>query len=115
MTVCVLSGLEIPPGKSSREHYLPRAVCPPYIYNLPQNIFPAIKVFNWAKAAYYPCQWYDLRYELCHHAYKNWNIKAPDRKLLLAALTHGFPEYDPCELCVARQFTEYCINQRGQR
>lgn len=112
---CVLSGFEIPNGKFSREHYLPRAVCPECIYTLPWNIFPAIKIFNQVKGAYYPCQWYDLRYDLCWHAYQNWNIKQSDRELLCRALKYGMPQYNPCELCVARQFTEYCINQRGQR
>lgn len=109
---CFLSGYEIPDGKYSRDHWLPRAVCPEYVYSLPANIKPAIKIFNQVKAAYYPCQWYAMRYELCYHAYEHWNIKESDRRLLGRAVLNGMPEYDPCKYCVAKKFVEYCIHNR---
>lgn len=107
--VCMLSGLVIPQGKYSKDHYLPRAVCPPNIYSLPQNIFPSIKIFNQVKSAYYPCQWYEARETLCYHAYVNWNIKDSDKKLLRQALESGLPIYDPCEYCIASKLTKYCV------
>lgn len=109
---CILSGRIIPQGKYSIEHYMPRALVPPYIADLPQNKFPAIKIFNQVKAAHYPCQWYAMRYELCYHAYQNWNIKPSDKHLLGEAVLNGMPEYDPCKYCVAKKFVEYCIHNR---
>ena len=105
--ICILSGLEIPQGKFSVEHYLPRAVCPEYIYNLPNNLFPAIKIYNQVKGHLFPCVWYERRYNLCYRAL-SWNIKKSDRLLLLIGLEDGLPEYDPCEICVAKKHNEWC-------
>ena len=105
--ICILSGLVIPKGKLSKEHFLPKSVCPPEIYSLPDNIFPAIKCFNWVKGNLYPCEWMSQRYDLCFKAL-GWNIRRDDKKLIKRALANGMPEFNPCDLCVARVYREWC-------
>lgn len=46
---CVLSGIEIPTGKYSIEHYCPKSRMPTNLAQMPDNKFYAIKVFNQIK------------------------------------------------------------------
>ena len=46
VNICVLSGLVIPEGKFSREHYLAKSLCPYDIANMKENIFPALDTLS---------------------------------------------------------------------
>ena len=105
---CILSGLEIPRGKQSTDHYLARSLCPDWLACVPDNKFPAIKVFNNIKSNLYPCVWYERRYDLCYDALE-WNLRRDDKNLIRRVLWDGFPEYDPCSICLARIYKEYCL------
>ena len=108
--VCFLSGIEIPKGKYSREHYCPKS----RLENLaqhPYNILPAIKIFNHIKGSLMPCEWEEQKYDLIYHAYYNWHIKRDDKKLLRQAL-NGMPKINPCEYCICSQYVQYCIKNR---
>lgn len=108
---CILSGLEIPPGKFSREHYVPRCMVPPEIASLKGNIYPAVKIMNTIKGHLYPCEWEKQKYRLIYNALFNWHIKPHDKKILRLALK-GMPEINPCEYCICMQYQQYCIKER---
>lgn len=105
--VCFLTGIEIPNGKHSKEHYVPKSRAK-YIAQHPYNIYPAIKIFNHIKGNLMPCEWESQKYDLIYHAYKNWHIKPADKKLLRQAL-NGMPKINPCEYCICAYYKEYCI------
>lgn len=107
---CFLSGLDIPQGRYSIEHVTPRSKIPPSLANTIYNIKPSIKVFNAIKSDRFYCQWIDMKYDLCLRAYKKWNLRNPDKKLLQMALKYGMPDREPCEYCVCAVNPEYCIN-----
>lgn len=110
--ICVLSGLVIPEGKYSREHYLAKSLCPYDIANLKENIFPSIKVFNQIKGNLYPCVWMSVRYDLCQKAVQDWNLSRSDKALVKKGLSWGLPEYDACRFCIAVKFREWCMYNR---
>lgn len=111
MKVCFLSGIEIPKGQFSLEHLAPRHYLPKELYSLPQNLFPAIKIFNFVKGDRFPCEWEEQKYDLCYTAYLNWHIKRLDRQLLRQAL-NGMPKYNPCDYCICSVYKDYCIKGR---
>ena len=101
MTLCVLSGLEIPKGKQNVEHYCPKSRVPKYIWNNPLNWFPAHKVVNCIKSNLMPCEWEEEKFDLTYYALYHWNIKQPDKKFLQQTLEHWEEWYrNPCELCL---------------
>lgn len=108
--VCFLSGIEIPKGKYSKEHYCPKSRLK-ILAQHPYNIRPAIKIFNQIKGGRMPCEWESQKYDLIYYAYKNWNLKLSDKKLLRQAL-NGMPKINPCEYCLCSQFQQYCIKER---
>lgn len=109
--ICFLSGIEIPQGKFSREHLAPRAKIPEQISQLPFNIKPAIKIFNMIKGSRFLCEWESQKYDLIYHAYKNWNIKPSDLRILSKAMD-GMPKINPCEYCICAKHVQYCINRK---
>lgn len=111
MKVCFLSGIDIPYGKYSIEHLAPRHFLPRELYTLPANIVPAIKIFNMVKGDKFLCEWVEQKYDLCYHAYKNWNINLGDKRLLRQAL-NGMPLINPCKYCICRIYKDYCIKGR---
>lgn len=111
MPLCFLSGLEIPRRKYSLEHLAPRHFLPKELYTLPANLVPSIKIFNYVKADRFLCEWETQKYDLCYHAYLNWNIHQSDRKLLRQAL-NGMPKINPCEYCICSIYKDYCIKRR---
>lgn len=108
--ICFLSGIEIPNGKRSTEHYAPKSRIKTLAQH-PYNIVPAIKIFNHIKGSLMPCEWEEQKYDLIYHAYKNWHIKLSDKKLLRQAL-NGMPKINPCEYCICSQYKQYCIKER---
>ena len=113
--ICILSGLIIPDGKYSREHYLAKSLCPKEIAALRENIFPSIKIFNEIKGNLYPCEWMDMKYDLCYHALVKWNITKSDRNLIRLGLSKGLPEFDACRYCLAVRYKELCKNSVEKR
>lgn len=109
--ICFLSGIEIPKGKFSMEHFAPRSRLPEQIAQHPYNIYPAIKIFNFIKGNRMPCVWERDKYHLVLHAYYNWNIKPSDKQLLRKAL-NGMPKINPCEYCICAKHVQYCINRK---
>lgn len=109
--ICFLSGIEIPKGKFSREHLVPRSQVPEYISGQHYNIKPSIKIFNYIKGNRFLCEWEEQKYDLIEYAYKNWRIKPADKKLLRQAL-NGMPKINPCEHCICSQYKQYCVKER---
>lgn len=107
--ICFLSGIEIPKGKYSKEHYVPKSRAP-FIAQHPYNIFPAIKIINHIKGNLMPCEWEDQKYDLIYTAYKNWHLRRDNKRILRQAL-NGMPKINPCEFCVCAYYNKYCINQ----
>lgn len=100
--ICVLCNLEIPKGKESREHYLPKSRVPKCMWNNPKNIFDAHYMLNAIKSNYLPCEFFEIRYDLTNYALANWRIKQDDREFLEKALIN-WQTYNPnpCALCLA--------------
>lgn len=108
--ICFLSGIEIPRGKESVEHYAPKSRIPKGIAQQSYNLFPAIKVINFAKGNLMPCEWEDVKYERLYYAYINWKLKPSDKKILRQAL-NGMPKINPCQYCICANYVQYCINR----
>lgn len=106
---CFLSGIEIPKGKHSVEHYVPKCRARDVAQH-PYNLFPAIKIINHIKGGLMPCEWEDRKYDLIYEAYKHWHIRRDDRPILRQAL-NGMPKINPCEFCICAYYNKYCINQ----
>lgn len=110
MAICCLSGMEIPPGKNSKEHIYPRMYGPQWLVTQPYNIAPAIKIFNQMKAARCMKQWEAQKYHLCTIALK-WNIRNDDKALIRRALDGEMIDRDnPCEICPANIHKQYCLD-----
>lgn len=101
--ICILSGLEIPKDKASREHYCCKHRFPKKIWNNPKNIFWAHYMLNAIKSNYLPCEWAQMKFDLTYYALKNWRIKDDDREFLEHAIQNWeIYNPNPCELCLAK-------------
>lgn len=112
---CFLSGLEIPNGEYSVDHYVPKFWLPSRYYSMKENKVPAIKVINSIKGIHMPCEWFDMRYELTYHAYTNWHLKRQDLRIVESALD-VFEEQEvplnPCKRCILRKTAQqYCLER----
>lgn len=87
--ICFLSGLEIPPGKYSKEHYVPISRAPRFITSNPANIFPAHRIINHIKQNFLPCEWEDKKWNLTYHALHDWNLKQADKYFVARTGTLG--------------------------
>ena len=110
--VCFLSGIEIPKGQASIEHFAPRSRIPKAIAQQSYNLYPAIKVINFAKGDLMPCEWFAQREYRLQYAYKNWKLKAIDKKIIQKALKSGLPQMNPCEYCICAKHVQYCVNRK---
>ena len=111
--ICFLSGLEIPAGKVSREHYYPRSLLPSDIAGLKENKYPAYKILNNIKGNLCPCQWEEQKIELTLYAIKRYHIKSQTKQFLRATLKNWETyKINPCDFCIARKFEEYCVKCR---
>jgi hypothetical protein len=101
MTKCILSGLEIPEGKETREHLVPKSRL---LYRIddPANIFPAHKVINCMKGDLLPCEFENLKYHLAQKAIYEWNIKRADKDFIIRAALNWSEGYNPnwCDICI---------------
>lgn len=114
--VCFLSGITIPNGEFSIDHYVAKYWIPKKLYNLKENKFPAIKIINSIKGIYMPCEWEDKKYDLCYFALENWNLKNSDKDIIMKALDRLATEKEPlipCQHCILSSVAkEYCYGRR---
>ena len=101
MTKCILSGIEIPPGKGNHEHLVPKGRVFPLI-NGQSNIFPALKIINSIKGDLLPCEFERLKFQIAAKALNNWNIKEIDRNFIRQAMISWNEGYRPnwCDICI---------------
>lgn len=111
-----MSGLEIPKGKYSVDHYVAKYWLPPKLYSLEQNKVPSIKIINCIKGIKMPCEWEDQKYDLCSYALENYNLNKSDRNIIINALDRFATEKDklnPCQHCLLSSTAkEYCYARR---
>lgn len=100
---CILCGLEIPKGKESREHYVPKSRSPRRIWNNPKNLFWAHYMLNAVKSNYLPCEWEELKFELTFDAIQHWRLKEDDREFLKMAMDNWeIWKPNPCDKCLMK-------------
>lgn len=99
--ICFLSGLEIPPGKYSVEHYIPKSRSLKILVESEENKFPSHKVINAIKSDRLPCEWEDTKWNLTYHALNDWHLKNDD-KYFVARTLKNWETYiiNPCEYCL---------------
>lgn len=116
MTKCVLSGLDIPSGKSTREHVAPKSKVPRFIAQQPYNIRPAIKIINNIKGNLFLCQWEDMKLDLCYHALYSYKLRPCDKHILRDAIEkfENEPRPEACEICICAQkkYQSYCYDKQ---
>ncbi len=99
--ICFLSGLEIPKGKYSKEHYVPKSRAPRFITANPDNIFPAHKIINHIKQNLLPCEWEDKKWTLTYHALHSWNLRHDDARFVARTLQNWESYHiNPCKFCL---------------
>ena len=99
--ICFLSGLEIPKGRFSRDHYFPRSLIP-YNFSSPrQNIFPSHKVINEIKSNLKPCKWEEKKFDRVYFAIEHYDMRAADREFCKRTL-ENWETYrvNPCVWCI---------------
>lgn len=107
--ICVLTDLEIPKGRESREHMLPKSRVNRNIWTDPRNIFYAHSKVNEIKSNLLPCEFEELKFKLTYNALVNWNLTQSDRLFLRKALDHWEDiDVNPCKLCLLQ------CNQRSR-
>lgn len=99
--ICFLSGLEIPKGKKSTEHYFPKSLIP---YNMrfdKRNIFPAHKVINTIKSNLTPCKWEQKKFDRVYYAIEHYDLRSADREFCRKTL-ENWETYriEPCTWCI---------------
>lgn len=101
--ICILSGLEIPYGQESIEHFVPKHRAPKRIWNDPRNRFYAQYMLNAVKGDKLGCEWENIKYALTYQAIKKWNLKSADREFLERAM-QNWSEYrlNPCSICLMK-------------
>jgi hypothetical protein len=102
--ICFLSGLEIPKGKNSREHYFPRSLIPQGFHTTRNNIFPAHKVINEIKGCLKPCVWEEKKFDRVFFAIEHYDIRSADREFCRKTL-ENWEQYriDPCVWCIMNE------------
>lgn len=101
MTKCILSGLEIPEGKETKEHLVPKSRLTS-LADVSSNIFPAHKVLNCMKGDLLPCEFETIKYELAIRALCDWHIKEADREFIRKTVANWYDGYKPdwCKICI---------------
>lgn len=99
--ICFLSGLEIPKGRLSKEHYYPRSLIPYNFHTNIQNIFPAHKVINEIKSNMKPCRWEQKKFDRVLYAIEHYDLRVSDREFCKKTLDN-WEEYkiNPCQWCI---------------
>lgn len=99
--ICFLSGLEIPKGRFSKDHYFPRSRIPYNFHYTIQNIFPAHKVINEIKSNLLPCKWEEKKFDRVYFAIEHYDLRSADREFCRKTL-ENWEQYriDPCVWCI---------------
>ena len=99
--ICFLSGLEIPKGKLSREHYFPKSLIPRNLHFVKNNIFPAHKLINEIKGNILPCKWEQKKFDRVLFAIEHYDLRSADREFCRKTL-ENWEQYriDPCVWCI---------------
>lgn len=102
--ICFLSGLEIPKGRLSREHYFPRSRIPYNFHYTIQNIFPAHKVINEIKSNLRPCDWEQKKFDRVYFAIEHYDLRSADREFCRKTL-ENWETYriNPCSWCIMQE------------
>lgn len=101
--ICVLTDLEIPKGRDSREHMLPKSRVSRRVWSDPRNIYNAHIMVNAIKSNYLPCEFEELKFKLTYNALINWRLTPEDRVFLRKALDHWEEiEWKPCDYCLLK-------------
>lgn len=99
--VCFLSGLIIPKGRFSREHFYPQSKIPQNFHTNIQNIFPAHKVINEIKSNLKPCQWEEKKFDRVSYAIQWYDIRVSDREFCRKTLENWETyKMNPCVWCI---------------
>lgn len=108
--ICFLSGLEIPKGRFSRDHYYPKSLLPKYFHTNRLNIFPAHKVINEIKSNMEPCRWEQKKFDRVYYAIQHYDLRTSDRDFCRKTL-ENWETYriEPCQWCIMNQ---QCKNAR---
>lgn len=102
--ICFLSGLEIPKGKKSTEHYFPKSLIP---YNMrfdKRNLFSAHKVINTIKSNLKPCRWEEKKFDRVWYAIQHYDLRTSDREFCKKTL-ENWETYrqNPCVWCIMEE------------
>lgn len=110
--ICILSGLEIPKGQESKEHFCPRSILPPALSNHPWNVYLAIKIINNIKSNRFPCEWEEQKRGLYRYALVHYKLRHGDRQIIQQALNNPYRLDNPCTYCICSIHQEYCCKNR---
>lgn len=99
--ICFLSGLEIPKGRKSVDHFYPRSLLPDKLRATPENLFPAHKTINEIKSNLEPCVWEEKKRDRVYYAITHYNLKEQDINFCIRTL-ENWEEYkiNPCQYCI---------------
>ena len=99
--ICFLSGLEIPKGKLSREHYSPKSLITRNFHYTKNNIFPAHKLINEIKGNILPCKWEQKKFDRVLFAIEHYDLRSADREFCRKTL-ENWETYriNPCQWCI---------------
>ena len=102
--ICFLSGLEIPSGRKSTEHYFPKSLLPYNFRSTKQNLFPAHKVINTIKSNLKPCRWEEKKFDRVLYAIQHYDLRTSDREFCKRTL-ENWETYriNPCTWCIMEQ------------
>lgn len=102
--ICFLSGLEIPAGRFSRDHWYPKSLIPKNFHFTKQNIFPAHKVVNEIKSNMKPCRWEEKKFDRVYYAIQHYDIRVKDREFLQKTLENWETyKIEPCTWCIMQE------------
>ena len=107
--ICFLSGLVIPPGRYSIEHYVPVSRAPQELTSCKANQFPCHKTLNAIKSNRLPCEWEEVKWDVTYRALIRWHLKQADR-VFIARTLENWEHYiiNPCKYCLLQ-----CGKERG--
>ena len=99
-SICILSGLPIPAGQKSKEHYVPRSRLPDAYKGDRNNIYYAIRIINNIKGNLLPCEWEENKYHILTTAL-TYHLTTTQKKLIHRAIDN-MKHYtiDPCAYCI---------------
>ena len=102
--ICFLSGLEIPKGKFSKDHWYPSSLIPRNFHPSKQNIFPAEKTLNAIKSNMLPCRWTEKKFDRVWFALQHYKLDPVDKSFLERTLDNWETyKIEPCVWCIMQK------------